>query len=211
MAQGVIFYLQSLPVAMPTHPQGIVVDIVGIEESSRGRSCEQHAVCGNNLILDCVVCLRKVQIVNDLGHEEKAVAAYWVSDGVDLCRVGFLPRQFIKHAAKFDGKLAQITEFLAESDSPSCRRLSHRNRGMCRAAVITGGQEFGEFSPTIKKIQRNLHSASLALSPASMADDVVQLDGEKRDKNKSLKRLSTADGPLDDAEQQNATKLRKEK
>jgi hypothetical protein len=130
---------------MATHPQGVVVDIVGIEEGSRGCSCEHHAICGNNLILDCVVRLRKVQIVADDGHEETAVAAYWVSDGVDLCRVGFLPQQFIKHANKFDGKLAQITEFLAMSDSPSCRRLSCRYRGMCRAAIITGGPEFGEY------------------------------------------------------------------
>jgi hypothetical protein len=125
---------QKPPNAMVTHPQG-----------SRGRSCEHHAICGNNLILDCVVRLRKVQIVADDGHEETAVAAYWVSDGVDLCRVGFLPQQFIKHANKFDGKLAQITEFLAMSDSPSCRRLSCRYRGMCRAAIITGGPEFGEY------------------------------------------------------------------
>jgi hypothetical protein len=34
--------------------------------------------------LDCVVRLRKVQIVADDGREETAVAAYWVSDAVDL-------------------------------------------------------------------------------------------------------------------------------
>jgi hypothetical protein len=76
---------------MATHPDGVVVDIVGIKEGSRGCSCEHHAICGNNIILDCVVRLRKVQIVADDGHEETAVAAYWVSDGVDLCQVGFLP------------------------------------------------------------------------------------------------------------------------
>jgi hypothetical protein len=127
-----------------------------------------------------------VQIVADDGHEETAVAAYWVSDGVDLCRVGFLPRQFIKHADKFNGKLAQITEFLAMSDSPSCRRLCcHHYRGMCRAAIITGGPEFSEFSPTIKKIQRNLHSALYdfdVLSAVSVADDIVGLDGSEHDK-----------------------------
>jgi hypothetical protein len=69
---------------MATHPLGVVVDTVDIEEPSHGRSCEHHAVCGNNLILDCVVRLRKVQIVADDGREETAVAAYWVSDAVDL-------------------------------------------------------------------------------------------------------------------------------
>jgi hypothetical protein len=66
------------PNAMATHPQGVVVDIVGIEKGSRGHSCEHHAICGNNLILNCVVRLHKVQIVADDGHKETAVAAYWV-------------------------------------------------------------------------------------------------------------------------------------
>jgi hypothetical protein len=161
--------------------------------------------------LDCVVRLRKVQIVTDDGHEETAVAAYWVTDGVDLCQVRFLPRQFIKHADKFDGKLAQITEFLAMSDSPSCHRLSHRYRGMCRAAIITGRPEFGEFSPTIKKIQCNLHSASYdfdVLSAVPVADDIDGLDGIEHDKKKvSMKRLSTAGG----TDVQKNCKLRMEK
>jgi hypothetical protein len=170
---------------MATHPQGVVVDIVGIEEPSRGRSCELHDVCGTNLVLDCIVRIRKIQIVNDDGLEETAVAAYWVTDGVDLCRVGFLPRHFIKQADKFDGKLAQITEFLEMSDSPSDRRLSYCNRGMCRAAIITGGPEFGEFSPTIKKMSRRFYAASCqldALSSVPVADENIGLDGDEHEK-----------------------------
>jgi hypothetical protein len=175
---------------MATHPQGVVVDIVGIEEPSRGRSCELHDVCGINLILDCVVRIRKVQIVNDDSREETALAAYWVTDGVDLCRVGFLPRQFIKDADKFDGKLAQITEFLGYSDLTSDRRLSHRNRGMCRAAIITGGPEFGEFSPTVKKLQRRVHNASYVLdvlSTGSVEDEIVGLEESEHDKKNQRK------------------------
>jgi hypothetical protein len=196
---------------MATHPEGIVVDIVGIEEPSRGRSCELHDVCGSNLILDCVVRIRKVQIVNDDGREETALAAYWVTDGVDLCRVGFLPRHYIKQADKFDGKLAQITEFLYVSENPSERRLSHRNRGMCRAAVITGGPEFGDFSPTIKKMSRRFYKASCQLDELSsgpMAEETVALEKIEHDKKiGSKKRSSVADGT--DA-QQNA-KLTKKK
>jgi hypothetical protein len=123
---------------MTTHPQGIVIDIVGVEESNCGRSCERHEVCGDHLWLDNVVRLRQVQVVRENGREEKAVAAYKVTKGIDSCRVGFLPRQCLRHANKFDGKLAQITEFLSESDSPHCRSLSHRNRGVVRAVIITG-------------------------------------------------------------------------
>jgi hypothetical protein len=205
-----VYQSHHRPTTMATHPEGIVVDIVGIEESSHGRSCSLHDVCGNRLSMDSVVRLRKVQIINDYGREETAVAAYWVTDGVDLCRVGFLPRQYIKQADKYDGKLAQITEFLSESESPYCRHLSHRNRGMCHAAIITGGPEFGEHTPTLKRIHRNLYCASVALSPVPMTENIDQIDGNKLDKKKkSVKRLSTANSSDVDAKKN--AKLQKEK
>ena len=52
------------------------------------------------------------------GREETAIAGHWVTDGVDRCRVGFLGRQFVKHAEKYDGKLVQVVQFLYESDDP---------------------------------------------------------------------------------------------
>ena len=49
---------------MYRHPPGIQVDIVGIEEGSSGRSCEEHTVCGEVLEVDMVVRLRLIQITN---------------------------------------------------------------------------------------------------------------------------------------------------
>lgn len=37
-----------------------LVEIVGIEESGRGRSCGEHAVCGSVLVLDSVVRFRSI-------------------------------------------------------------------------------------------------------------------------------------------------------
>jgi hypothetical protein len=59
---------------MATHPSGITVEIVGIEASNNGRSCEEHDVCGSILIEDVVVRLRKVQVVNEKGMVPSAVA-----------------------------------------------------------------------------------------------------------------------------------------
>ena len=59
---------------MATHPSGITVEIVGIEASNNGRSCEEHDVCGSILIEDVVVRLRKVQVVNKKGMVPSAVA-----------------------------------------------------------------------------------------------------------------------------------------
>jgi hypothetical protein len=46
------------------HPSGVQVEIVGIEECNRERSCEQHTCCGKVIALDTVLRLRKVQILN---------------------------------------------------------------------------------------------------------------------------------------------------
>ena len=46
------------------HPSGVRLEIVGINESNRGRSCEQHRCCGRIVTLDMVLRLRKVQIMN---------------------------------------------------------------------------------------------------------------------------------------------------
>ncbi len=61
--------------SMPVHhPTGIAVEIVGIEASNNGRSCDQHDLCGSVLDNDFVVRLRKVQILNSNGYEETATA-----------------------------------------------------------------------------------------------------------------------------------------
>jgi len=121
------------------HPSGITVEIVGIEAKGNGRSCEQHDVCGSVLDVDVVVRLRRVQIVNRMvNREESAIAAYLVSDGIDQCRVGFLPRHFVPHSRSFDGVLAQVTEvYTVKSDSAIKRRKCLHNMGCCIATIIS--------------------------------------------------------------------------
>ena len=71
------------------HPLGIIVDVVGIEELVRGRSCEVHDTCGEIVAVDTVVRFRAVQLLGDQGKEETTIAAYWVTNGIDRCQVGF--------------------------------------------------------------------------------------------------------------------------
>jgi len=120
-----------------THPTGITVEIVGINMGSQGHSCEQHEACGTILEEDSVVRFRRCQVVVN-GKETSAIAAYLVSDGIDTCRVGYLPRHLVKHSKYYDGVLAQITELYGEDcDSPMKRRKFHHNRGCCVAALIS--------------------------------------------------------------------------
>jgi hypothetical protein len=52
------------------------------------------------------------------------------------CRVGYLPRHILKHKKAYDGRAAQIVEFLALSESTSDKAKSHRNAGVCRAVLL---------------------------------------------------------------------------
>ena len=117
---------------MPRHPTGVTVDIYGLRESNSGRSCEAHDICGSVVGVDTVLRLRRVQILNAHGFEEPAIAAYWVTDGIDRCRVGFLPRHSICHALDFDGRLVQVVDMLDNAESLANRRCSHKNRGVVR-------------------------------------------------------------------------------
>jgi hypothetical protein len=131
----------------PFHPSGVVVKIVGTEMGDRGSSCEEHPNnCGEVLADNVVVRLRKVQIVVD-GREETAIVAYWVSGGIDCCRVGFLPRHMVKHAVCYNGGLAQVTRVF--SNNPMCSDtvehcMFHKNKGCCLVAIIAWRSRYNE-------------------------------------------------------------------
>ena len=128
---------------MACHPSGITVDLVGLEASDHGRSCENHEVCGCVVAPDVVVRFKVVQLaregVNEANPsvESTAIAVYHVTGGVDTCRVGFRRRHLLKYQDEYDGRLAQVTEvFDAESECPSDRAKYHRNKGCARAVLI---------------------------------------------------------------------------
>ena len=129
--------------AEATHPPGIVVEIVGIDKGDRGRSCEEHDVCGEVVEEDTLLRLRREQILVD-GKEETAIACYWVTDGVDRCRVGFLKRHMVKHAWRFDGALVQVTKVLS-ADPHRCdsaeRKMFHHNHGCAFGTIVSSLRE----------------------------------------------------------------------
>ncbi len=58
--------------------------------------------------------------------DETALTINWVSDGIDRCRVGFLPKVYVPHAKLWDGVLCQVV-FVGSVDDPSSvvRRKCH--------------------------------------------------------------------------------------
>ncbi len=107
----------------PFHPTGVVVEIVGTDMDDQGCSCEEHRNRGEVMGEDMVVHLWKVQIKVE-GWEETAIAAYWVTDGVGCCHVGFLQRHMVKHTACFNGALAQVTHVF--NVDPTCCNTAER-------------------------------------------------------------------------------------
>ena len=87
--------------ATSRHPSGINLDVVGIACTNRGRSCEEHTCCGDILENDVLDKLRHEQILvpdaiarGGKMKEETAITINQVSDSIDCCHVGFLPRAF---------------------------------------------------------------------------------------------------------------------
>jgi hypothetical protein len=123
----------------PIHPCGILVKIVGMPVSCQGCSCKEHEICGEVLKEDMVLRLHKLQLMV-AGKEETAIAAIRATNGVNRCRVGFVPRHMVKHTARYDGALAQVTGVLSD-DAETCnsaeRRFFHKNKGFCLAAIIS--------------------------------------------------------------------------
>jgi hypothetical protein len=68
------------------------------------------------------------------------IAAYWVTDGVNCYRVGFLPCHMVRHTTHYNGALVQVT-YVFNVDPTCCNTTEHRafykNEGCCLTAIIT--------------------------------------------------------------------------
>lgn len=140
---------------MASIPQGF--DVVGIENGSNGRNCEQHLICGQFISKsDFLYCKWAVQKID--GEDEAVVKVFKLaSDGHVGCHVGYLPRRLIKASRdesgkkdagqKYDGIWLKIVSDLRLSNNSSERARSHRNMGMlhchvCNEPFLVGNDPF---------------------------------------------------------------------
>jgi hypothetical protein len=142
------------------HPSGIILDVVGTSGTDHGRSCKEHACFGDILENDVFVKLRCEQILvpdaitgGGKVKEETAITINWVSNRIDRCRVGFLPRAFVVQGSVWDGVLCQMLEVFQKDDpSKLCHAKWHQNKGFARVAVIgTSKLPFGVSALPMKK------------------------------------------------------------
>jgi hypothetical protein len=130
----------------PVHPSGIIVNIVGTNRGDRGRRCEEHDVCGLAVLAeDVLVRVRKEQILvpdNIAGKgkmkEQTALTVNWVSDGIDRCRVNFLPQAYNAQGRLWNGVLCQVVSVGSPKDPCAyVRRKCHHYCGYARVAVVS--------------------------------------------------------------------------
>jgi hypothetical protein len=76
------------------------------------------------LDIDTVVQFHSIQVLNNEEQEEIAIAAYWITDAIDHCCVGFLPHYYIKYQEELERKVAQNVEFASRSRNMADRRRS---------------------------------------------------------------------------------------
>jgi len=118
---------------------GSQVDVVGIGESQRGRSCNKHHVCGSQLREGSYVCFRKTRFAWRGGDEEDVLEVFHLGSGIMGCKVGYLPKHLAARADRYDGLCARIVEIYS-SDRTRCasvakRQKYHRGIGCCVATI----------------------------------------------------------------------------
>ena len=117
---------------LPSNIVNTRVEIVGINTSDCGCSCNKHKVCGGIVKEGTVIRLALASVVVD-GVEEQAIEAVEIEGG---CCIGFGKRHLIKHAVAYNGAICRVTEVLSkDSTSQIQRRLHYKYKG-CAFAVI---------------------------------------------------------------------------
>lgn len=124
-------YLQVAGQTIPAPTEFADIEVVGLHVNSSGRMCEKHSCCGRTVVVgDCLRLIRTIVFIN--GENEDAIKLVKISDGVETCTVGFVPKVWIPLAKvqRNIGCFAIVKELYADSTSSFKREKSHRNCGM---------------------------------------------------------------------------------
>jgi hypothetical protein len=125
-----------------------VVDIVGLDSESLGRSCTQHLCCGHSLKEnDILFCTWQIQLIENstLGEPEEVEQVYKVAeDGLAYCHVGYLPKRlFCKYGPKqFDQLFVRVLKDYRISDNSHEQSRSHHFYGMALGKTIRDDLQF---------------------------------------------------------------------
>jgi hypothetical protein len=119
-----------------------VIDVVGLDSESHGRSCTQHLCCGHSVkVGDMLFCTWQIQLIehSNMSEPEEVIQVYKVApDGLAYCHVGYLPKRlFRKYGPKqFDKLFLRVLIDYRISDNSHERSRSHHFYGMALTSII---------------------------------------------------------------------------
>lgn len=113
-----------------------VVEIVGLEEGGRGKSCPKHAACGSCVAKHIILQVHRVAIVNNEGLHEDALAVFALKYKKETCLVGFLKRHCLPFNLLYDEKFNQVTQLFSKSQDYDNLEHNRCMHGAAEAYVI---------------------------------------------------------------------------
>jgi hypothetical protein len=118
---------------------GSSVKIVGINESQRGCSCDDHVVCGQSLKRGSYICFCAEHFNWRGDKEDDVISVYHLKNGVRTCKVGYLPKHLAVRAHRYDRLCARVLEVysgdILQCASIAKRQKHHRKEGCCLATI----------------------------------------------------------------------------
>ena len=131
--------------------------VVGLNAKTNGRSCRDHAKCGQQIKSGDILCFRGVPTVVRK-KKGRGIAAVLMKDSSETCRVGFLNTSYLQREAELEGAHVLVLSVLSDdaNQTPvtSDREVYHSNKGACRVKMIAVKKE-EEAKPTAKKRKFN--------------------------------------------------------
>ncbi len=110
--------------------------IVGLTNKSYGRSCNNHETCGIWVEIGSVVRVSCVQVWRR-GRYHNDLEVYFVEDGLNTCKVGYLAKQHEVESHELDGQMLQVVDIYTDSDDDiTRRRLHYQNYGFAMAILL---------------------------------------------------------------------------
>lgn len=115
-------------------------EIVGLAQSTNGRSCTAHEICGMQATVGTLFKIRLCIIEVDGSHEEALKAVVIAKDGdvyMEFCTIGYLQRAMVTgFRERYLNKTCRIIEMYADNESPHKRRMDHRCCGTAAFEIV---------------------------------------------------------------------------
>jgi hypothetical protein len=113
------------------------LEICGLANSSNGRACSIHNVCGNCVVVGDVLRLREV-VADINGEPELAILLVKIVEGRESCRVGYVPRMQAKLPIVMEqiGRFCMVTELYKDSFNTYKRRKDNSMMGAGLAVLL---------------------------------------------------------------------------